>query len=74
MAQVATCFSCEAQVSNRSRAVFLLVQRIGTADPVLGSLPVDPEAAQRLPHGLDADGTGHPAQTNTLLDEQVERP
>jgi len=53
---------------------FFLVQRIGTGDPALGPFPGDPEPTECLAHGLDADWPGHPAETNTLLDEKRERP
>lgn len=41
---------------------------------MLGSFPVDPQPAECLAHGLDADGAGHPAQAHALLHKQIEGP
>ncbi len=74
MAQMAACCLWEAQINSRSRTVFFLLQRIGAGEPVFRPLPVDAQTQERLAHRLDGNGAGHPAEANTLLDEQVECP
>ena len=63
-----------AQAIKRSRTFFFEIQEIGTGNPVLGSLPVDPSFLECLANGLGADQPLRPALLDTLFGDQRKRP
>jgi hypothetical protein len=63
-----------AQAISRSRAFFLLVQRIGAADAMFDPLPVETQPSDGLPNSFARDQLARQSMLETDLGKQGERP